>query len=278
MHALWFRTTAAAVAAASVLAATPAGAFTRPTANGQFDYQIGGAYAAASGVAIVDRDRLAAPAPGKYSICYVNAFQTQPDDAVWWTTNHSNLLVKKNGKYVIDPEWPDEYLLDTSTAAKRTALMAIIGPWIDKCARDGFKAVEPDNFDSWTRSKSVLTKAHNTAFAKLLVQRAHAANLAIAQKNTIELAPIGVSQIGFDFAIVEECQVWSECEAFTDVYGNQVYEIEYNDNDRDADGNPVDPISFFNAACSARGSKISIIYRDRDVVPVGDGDYEYKWC
>ncbi len=110
----------------------------------------------------------------------------------------------------------------------------------------------------------MLAKAHNTAFAKLLVQRAHAANLAIAQKNTSELAPIGVSQIGFDFAIVEECQVWSECEAFTDVYGNQVYEIEYNDNDRDADGNPVDPISFFNAACSARGSKISIIYRDRD--------------
>ncbi|WP_225769757.1 endo alpha-1,4 polygalactosaminidase [Inquilinus sp. Marseille-Q2685] len=280
MHALWFRTTAAAVAAASVLAVWSASAlaFTRPPANGQFDYQIGGAYAAAAGVAIVDRDRLAAPAPGKYSICYVNAFQTQPGDAVWWTQNHSNLLVKKDGKYVIDPDWPDEYILDTSTAAKRTALMAIVGPWIDKCAADGFKAVEPDNLDSWTRSKGVLSKAGNTAFAKLLVQRAHAANIAIAQKNTSELAPIGISQIGFDFAIVEECQVWSECEAFTDVYGNQVYEIEYNDNDRDADGNPVDPISFFNAACAARGSKISIIYRDRDVVPAGDSDYEYKWC
>ncbi|WP_051248002.1 endo alpha-1,4 polygalactosaminidase [Inquilinus limosus] len=280
MHASWFRTTALAVATASVLAAFSASAlaFTKPPANGQFDYQIGGAYAAASGVAIVDRDRLAAPAPGKYSICYVNAFQTQPADARWWTQNHSNLLVKKDGRYVIDPEWPDEYILDTSTAAKRTALMAIIGPWIDKCAADGFKAVEPDNLDSWTRSKGVLTQASNTAFAKLLVQRAHAANLAIAQKNAAELAPIGISQIGFDFAIAEECQVWSECEAYTDVYGNQVYEIEYNDNDRDADGNPVDPIEFFNAACRARGSKISIIYRDRDVVPAGDEDYEYKWC
>ncbi|MGK9230651.1 endo alpha-1,4 polygalactosaminidase [Inquilinus limosus] len=280
MHASWFRTTALAVAAASVLAAFSASAlaFTKPPANGQFDYQIGGAYAAASGVAIVDRDRLAAPAPGKYSICYVNAFQTQPADARWWTQNHSNLLVKKDGRYVIDPDWPDEYILDTSTAAKRTALMAIIGPWIDKCAADGFKAVEPDNLDSWTRSKGVLTQASNTAFAKLLVQRAHAANLAIAQKNAAELAPIGISQIGFDFAIAEECQVWSECEAYTDVYGNQVYEIEYNDNDRDADGNPVDPIEFFNAACTARGSKISIIYRDRDVVPAGDEDYEYRWC
>jgi hypothetical protein len=65
MHALWFRTMAAAVAAASVLAATSASAFTRPTANGQFDYQIGGAYPAAAGIAIVDRDRLAAPAPGQ---------------------------------------------------------------------------------------------------------------------------------------------------------------------------------------------------------------------
>ncbi|WP_081991292.1 endo alpha-1,4 polygalactosaminidase [Inquilinus limosus] len=280
MHALWFRTTAIAVAAASTLAATTTSAlaFTKPPANAQFDYQIGGAYAPAAGVGIVDRDRLAAPAAGKYTICYVNAFQTQPDDAVWWTTNHSDLLVKKNGKYVIDPDWPDEYILDTSTAAKRTALMAIIGPWIDKCAADGFKAVEPDNLDSWTRSKSVLTKAHNTAFAKLLVQRAHAANLAIAQKNAGELAPIGISQIGFDFAIVEECQVWTECDDFTDVYGNQVYEIEYSDNNRDADGNPVDPISFFNAACAARGSKISIIYRDRDVVPASNSHYVYKWC
>ncbi|MBW8726350.1 MAG: endo alpha-1,4 polygalactosaminidase [Inquilinus limosus] len=280
MHALWFRTTAIAVAAASVLAATAASAlaFTRPPANTQFDYQIGGVYTPLAGVGIVDRDRLAAPAAGKYNICYVNAFQTQPDDAVWWTTNHSNLLVKKNGQYVIDPDWPDEYILDTSTAAKRTALMAIIGPWIDKCATDKFNAVEPDNLDSWTRSKSVLTKAHNTAFAKLLVQRAHAANLAIAQKNTSELAPIGISQIGFDFAIVEECQVWTECDDFTDVYGNQVYEIEYSDNNRDADGNPVDPLSFFTAACAARGNKISIIYRDRDVVPSGNSHYVYKWC
>jgi hypothetical protein len=280
MHALWFRTTAIAVAAASVLAATTASAlaFTRPPANTQFDYQIGGAYQPLNSVAIVDRDRLAAPAAGKYNICYVNAYQTQPDDAVWWTTNHPDLLVKKNGKYVIDPDWPDEYILDTSMAAKRTALMAIIGPWIDKCATDKFNAVEPDNLDSWTRSKSVLTKAHNTAFAKLLVQRAHAANLAIAQKNTSELAPIGISQIGFDFAIVEECQVWDECDAFTDVYGNQVYEIEYSDNNRDADGNPVDPLSFFTAACAARGNKISIIYRDRDVVPSGNSHYVYKWC
>jgi hypothetical protein len=280
MHAPWFRTMALAVAATSAFAACSASAFafTRPPANQQFDYQIGGAYTPGASVKIVDRDRLVAPVAGKYNICYVNAFQTQPDDATWWTKNHPDLLVKKNGKYVIDPDWPDEYILDTSTAAKRTALMAIIGPWIDKCATDGFNAIEPDNLDSWTRSKSVLTKANNRDFAKLLVTRAHAANVAIAQKNTSELASIGISQIGFDFAIVEECQVWTECDDFTDVYGNQVYEIEYSDNNRDADGNPVDPLSFFTAACAARGAQISIIYRDRKVLPAGASGYVYKWC
>jgi hypothetical protein len=280
MHAPWFRTMALAVAATSVLAAFSASAlaFTRPPANGQFDYQIGGIYTPGSGVTIVDRDRLAAPVKGKYNICYVNTFQTQPDDAAWWTKTHPDLLVKKNGKYVIDPDWPDEYILDTSTAAKRTALLAIVGPWIDKCAKDGFNAIEPDNLDSWTRSKGVLTQDTNKAFARLLVTRAHAVNVAIAQKNTTELAPVGASQIGFDFAIVEECQKWSECEDFTDTYGNQVYEIEYSDNNRDADGKPVAPLSFFTAACKARGARISIIYRGRKVLPAGASGYVYKWC
>jgi hypothetical protein len=276
MHAPWFRTMALAVTATSVLATFSASAFafTKPPANGQFDYQIGGAYTPGSGVTIVDRDRLVAPVAGKYNICYVNAFQTQPDDAKWWTTNHPDLLVKKDGKFVTDPNWRDEYILDISPK-KQSAVLAIIGPWIDKCAKDGFNAIEPDNLDSWTRSKGVLTKDMNKAFATLLVARAHAANIAIAQKNTSELAGVGIS---FDFAIVEECQVWTECEDFTDVYGNQVYEIEYSDNNRDANNKPVDPLSFFTAACKARGSRISIVYRDRKVLPAGKTGYVYKWC
>ncbi len=158
-----------------------------PPANQQFDYQLGGAYAPASGVGIVVRDRLASPAAGKYNICYVNAFQTQPAEAKWWLKNHPDLLLRKNGTYVADPEWKDEYLLDTSTAGKRNALMSVVGPWIDKCARDGFNAIEADNLDSWTRSRSVLGKEANIAFATRLAERAHAAGLAIAQKNASEL-------------------------------------------------------------------------------------------
>ncbi|MDR4306663.1 endo alpha-1,4 polygalactosaminidase [Chelatococcus sambhunathii] len=269
---------AAATLALSAAYPVAAQTVTPPPANAKFDYQIGGAYTPADSVGIVVRDRLAAPAAGKYNICYVNAFQSQPGDGKWWRKNHPDLLVQKKGEFVTDPDWPGEHLFDTSTPAKRDALMSIVGPWIDQCAQDGFKAIEADNLDSWTRSRKMLRKQHNAAFATLLSARAHAAGLAIAQKNTTELASIGASQIGFDFAIAEECQIYSECKDYTEVYGDQVYEIEYNDNKKDGEGNPIKPIDAFNAACEKRGSSISVIYRDRDVLPRGKPRYEYKAC
>lgn len=50
-----------------------------PDAGEPFDYQLGGAYTPPTGVRTVVRDRTAAPAPGLYNICYVNAYQAQPD-------------------------------------------------------------------------------------------------------------------------------------------------------------------------------------------------------
>jgi hypothetical protein len=258
---------AATVVTVCTAPATATAAVTLPPANGPFDYQIGGAYTPAASVKIVDRDRTAAPVAGRYNVCYVNAFQTQSDEVAWWKANHDNLLLKRNGAYVVDSAW-NEILLDTSTSAKRTELASIVGGWIDGCRDAGYQAVEPDNLDSWTRSKRRLTKADNTAYASLLISRAHAAGLAIAQKNTTELGTSGKA-MGFDFAIAEECQAYSECGQYTGPYGNRVYEIEYTDNGG---------IANFNAACAARGASISVIYRDRDVVPKGRPGYVYKEC
>jgi hypothetical protein len=243
------------------------GDVTLPTANATFDYQIGGAYAPAAGVDIVDRDRSDAPVAGKYNVCYVNAFQTQPEDFAWWTTNHPELLLQKNGQWVKDEEW-NEVVLDVSTAAKRDALMEIVGPWIDACAAKGYQAVEPDNLNSWERSQGLLTKEQDIAMATLLAARAHQQGLAIAQKNTSEIAP-NAAQIGFDFAIVEECQPYGDCGAFDTAYGDRWFEIEYPDNGG---------LANFQAACTARGARIGIIYRDRDVVPSGDPAYVYEGC
>ena len=250
-------------------AASGARTVTLPPVNATFDYQIGGSYPPAHGVRIVDRDRLSTPAKGIYSICYVNAFQTQAEEDSWWRKKHPTLLLHDSaGHLVEDPGWPGEYLLNTRTATSRSALLRIIGAWFDSCAHKGFRAVEPDNLDSWTRSKGLLTRAENLAFARSLVARGHADGLAVAQKNAAELGSTGRSKARFDFAIAEECQVYAECSAYTSVYGRHVIEIEYSDN----------PLTYYTAACRARGARISITLRDREVMPRGSTDYVDRHC
>jgi hypothetical protein len=265
---------AAAALCCLVLPALAHAKVTLPPANGQFDYQLGGPYPPAASVAIVDRDRTAAPAAGKYNICYINAFQAQTDEAAWWKTHHDDLLLKdRRGRYVIDPGW-NEILFDVRTAAKRTRLARIENRWMTACAARGFEAVEPDNLDSWTRSQKLLTRSQSIAFATVLARDAHAAGLAIAQKNTSEIAAQGRHRIGFDFAIAEECQVYTgrfgrECDDYTHYYGNLVYEIEYTDNGG---------LANYEAACAARGASISIVYPAPNIVPAGAPGYTYRAC
>ncbi|MFI5933076.1 endo alpha-1,4 polygalactosaminidase [Actinoplanes sp. NPDC051494] len=247
-------------------ATTPAAAtWTPPPANGTFDYQIGGAYTPPSGVTVVSRDRTANAASGLYNICYVNAFQAQPDANAWWEANHPELLLRDaNGEVVIDEDW-DEILLDFSTAAKRAALTTIVGGWMDGCKSKGYQAVEPDNLDSWTRSGGRLTKDQAISYANALVSYAHGKGLAVGQKNTADLSTANAKQIGFDFAVAEECADFDECENYTATYGNNVIVIEYTQ-------------SQFTKACAAFGSKLSIVLRDVDVTAPGSGSYVFKSC
>ena len=242
-----------------------AGTWAPPPANGAFDYQIGGPYTPPAGVTVVSRDRDASPAAGVYSICYVNAFQAQTEAASWWKTNHPDLLLHdKSGSLVIDDDW-NEILLDISTAAKRTALTTIVGGWMDGCASKGFKAVEPDNLDSWTRSGGLLTQSQAVAYATSLAGYAHGKGLAIAQKNTAEFSTAQSKQAGFDFAIAEECADYDECQDYTATYGSHVIVIEYSQ-------------SGFTKACNGYGSSLSIVLRDVDVTARGSGSYVFKTC
>lgn len=235
-----------------------------PEPGAAFDYQIGGAYPPPAGVRAVSRDRAAKPAPGVYNICYVNAFQAQPDAEGWWQAHHPDLLLRDvGGTPVVDEDW-DEVLLDISTAAKRKRLVGIVGKWIDGCAEAGFQAVEADNLDSNERSDGLLTAGDNVAFGKLLAARAHAAGLAIGQKNAAELAGQG-RRAGFDFAVAEECGQYDECGAYADAYDDRVFDIEYR-----ADG--------LAAACADWGERLSVILRDLDVVPAGEGGYRRRTC
>lgn len=253
---------------------TPTGTATQPApgrialppADGVFDYQIGGAYAPGSDVDIVDRDRTDAPAAGKYNICYINGYQTQPGDSGTWPAG--TLLRNASGGLVEDEGWPGEYMLDTRSAGSRDLIARVVRGWMAGCRDAGFQAVEIDNLDTYTRT-SLLTKAGNLALAELYVQDAHALGLAIGQKNTVEIATEGRRRIGFDFAVAEECQVYDECDGYVSAYGAQVYEVEYPD----AGGR-----AGFQAACAARGARISITYRDRNVVPRGRSAYVFEHC
>ncbi|GAA3159413.1 endo alpha-1,4 polygalactosaminidase [Streptomyces ramulosus] len=238
-----------------------------PPADAVFDYQLGGAYPPRDDVRVVSRDRTAKPVRGRYTICYVNAFQTQPGAAVgWWRRHHPDLLLHEDGDdgpLVIDEDW-DEPLLDVATPAKRTAAAEVVGGWIDGCAAAGFDAVEADNLDSYERSGGRLDADDAAAFARLLAQRAHARGLAFAQKNTADL--LGErSRIGFDFAVTEECARYRECDRYLSAYDGRVFDIEYRTRD-------------FTTGCRRWGDALSLTLRDRDVRPAGEHGHVYRHC
>ncbi|WP_235032381.1 endo alpha-1,4 polygalactosaminidase [Actinacidiphila yanglinensis] len=242
-------------------AGATAAAVSLPPAHAGFDYQIGGAYPPPAGVGVVSRDHTDAPAAGLYNICYVNAFQVQPGDEGDWDSDL--LLHDANGKVVYDEDW-GEALLDTSTAAKRQRIADKVDGWIDECATKGFQAIEPDNYDSYSRSKKLLTSGEAESYISLLSAHAHADGLAIAQKNTSELAGDRAST-GLDFAIAEECGTYNECGDYTAAFGDHVIVIEYT-----AKG--------LKKACSGWGDELSIVRRDLDVSPAGSPEYVRQTC
>lgn len=237
---------------------------TLPTANRQFDYQLGGAYPPPAGTEVVARDRTEAPAAGVYGICYVNGFQTQPGEGDWWLAEHPELVLRDgNGDPVIDPGWPDEMLLDVTTPEKRDGIAAIVGGWIEGCRDDGYQGVEIDNLDTYSRSGGRISEDDAVATAALFAGRAHAASLAIAQKNSLEIIDRR-AEMGFDFAVAEECNAFDECAGYVEGYGDLVFVIEYSD-------------APFAQGC-ADFPALSIIRRDLQLTTPSNPDYRYDDC
>ncbi len=221
-----------------------------PLPVGVADYQLGAPYPPALDVTVVVRDSTASPEPGVYSVCYVNAFQTQPGDSV-----DPDLLVAP------DPDWPDEHLLDT---AQRGALTDRVEAVLDRCDAAGFDAVELDNLDSWTRSDGALDRRDTLAIAASVTDAAHARGLAVGQKNTPELTADEVAEIGFDFAVAEQCHEFDECAAYTALYGDQVIDVEY-------DGTITD-------LCADPDRPVMTSLRDRDLTAPGSPGYVSEHC
>ncbi|GAA2268741.1 endo alpha-1,4 polygalactosaminidase [Kitasatospora cystarginea] len=232
-----------------------------PPVHAGFDYQIGDPYTPPPGVAIVSRDHTASPAAGMYNVCYVNAFQAQPDEQGQWPADL--LLHDAHGQVVVDSDW-NEALLDISTTDRRARVAARVDQWIDECAGKGFNAVELDNYDSYTRSNGTLTAADAEAFITLPAAHAHARGLAVGQKNSADLAG-DRSRTHLDFAVAEECAEYDECGTYASAFADHVLVIEYTDQG-------------LRSACSAFGSRLSIVRRDKGVTAPDHNDYVRRTC
>jgi hypothetical protein len=244
--------------------------------NAGFDYQIGGDYPLPPGASVVSRDWFsgqAAPDPA-YSVCYVNAFQSQanepgvdrPDERANWPRR---LVLTALGD---DPHWGGEYLVDIRDSTRRRRAARWVGQMIEACARKGYEAVEFDNLDSWRRfdgtplaGRVPFGRRDALAYAKRLVGRAHAHGLAAAQKNTADVTRRQSRRVGFDFAIVEECARYDECDRYRRVYGRRVIAIEYRRRD-------------FRKACRDQGRDISVVLRDRLVSTPAAPRYVHDSC
>ncbi|WP_460782231.1 endo alpha-1,4 polygalactosaminidase [Microbacterium shaanxiense] len=269
------RSVAVAAAAASMLALTACTA-SGPAADPidlavlphdpVFDYQLGGGYPPADDVTVVVRDRTDAPESGLYSICYINAFQTQPGELDDWPSDA--VLVDDSGLPVRDPHWPDEALLDISSPAGKEIVVATVGDWIRGCAADGFDAVEFDNLDSFTRADGRIAIDDGVEVAARLVTVAHSAGLSAGQKNAAEFAAMLREEAHFDFAVSEECAAYDECSAYVETYGTGVLNIEYTDN-------LARP---FTEVCADADTPPSTILRDRDLATPAEPAHRREVC
>ncbi len=234
-----------------------------------FDYQLADDYPPGPYTSIVVRDWFsgkALPSPG-YSICSINAFQTQAEDpdanrpderSNWPTTVVSNIE---------DPGWPGEFLIDLSSEKMRHAAFAHVKNMIDRCAQKGFAAIEFDNLDSYTRRPSLpFGQREALQFATMLTKHAHKWGLAVAQKNTPDLTKQqSLKQVGFDFAIVERCAEYAECDRYTQTYGDAVLAVEYN-------------VAGFAKACRISNRTFAVLLRDRELLASDQPGHRLKRC
>ena len=121
--------------------------------------------------------------------------------------------------------YPEERWLDIR---KIGALAPIMRKRISMCARKGFDAVEPDNIAGYENHTGFpLTARDQLRFNRWIAREVHRRGMSVALKND----PAQAKQLvrHFDFAVVEECFQYNECEAFNPFIeaDKAVFEAEY---------------------------------------------------
>ena len=236
----------------------------------RFDYQIGGDYEPPAGVTVVSRDWFAGEpldGDGGYSICYVNAFQTQPDEAgVDRPDERSNwppeLVLRDLGD---DPNWEGEYLDRPEYGVGAAAALDHVAPMIDTCAAKGFDAVELDNLDSWTRLRRAVRSGRGGRLRRAAHRPRPPVGLAVGPEEHARARRRRSrwTSSASTSRSPRSAGYYDECAAYTDVFGDAVIVVEYT-----ADG--------FAAACDAVGDRVSVVLRDVAVTTPDSADLRLR--
>ena len=115
-----------------------------------------------------------------------------------------------------------------STSAEIAALAPILRKRFDICSRKGFDAVEPDNIAGYENKTGFpLSGADQLRFNRWVAREVHRRGMSVALKNDPDQVRSLVRD--FDFAVVEECFEYDECEKFSPFIdaGKAVYSAEY---------------------------------------------------
>ncbi|NLE17367.1 MAG: endo alpha-1,4 polygalactosaminidase [Propioniciclava sp.] len=206
---------------------TAPGGWWRPAVGTTWQWQLSGTVDTSVSAAVFDIDGEQATAAlvadlhrrGAKVICYIDvgAWESYRRDA---SAFPSSVLGNR-----VDG-WDQERWLDIR---KLDVLLPIMEARIADCAAKGFDAVEPDLADGYLNDTGFPLKAadqiaYNTAIADL----AHKHGMGVGLKNDAEQ----VTQLEpyFDFAVVEECVAYGECDAYVPFIraGKAVLHVEYS--------------------------------------------------
>ena len=148
-------------------------------------------------------------AKGIKVICYFSA-GTDED----WRPDHAQF--KAGETFGQLPGWAGELIVDTRSANVRN----IMYNRIQTMSNLGCDGIEPDNIDAYTNSSTTpLNETTTLDYMQYLVDTSHSFNMAVGLKNASDYVtkklPNGQSVVSaFDFALVEECYQYQECDNY----------------------------------------------------------------
>ncbi|UTW09899.1 endo alpha-1,4 polygalactosaminidase [Pseudomonas benzenivorans] len=141
-------------------------------------------------------------AVGRIVICYFSAGSWED-----WRPDAASYPSAALGAPLAD--WPGERWLDI----RRADVRALLAKRMDLAVSKGCHGVDPDNVDGYSNPNGLqLTAADQLDFNRWLAREAHARDLAVGLKNTVDLLPQLVDD--FDFAVNESCYAYQECDGY----------------------------------------------------------------